>query len=610
MQYIYYHISTVLGGCVTLSLVHDIAEISKIVKSVVSAPLYVIEGIAKEYLVYSSTEEGVYSVYAMNLTTGSKKLVTSDVYWQVAVSEDSSKIAFLKDVTKGLELSKVFIYDLDSDEEEIVSADIEPQRIIGLAFDGERVSWSGATKDTAGIYLVKLAEGKVERILETKGREFVNDLNSKYIVGYGHIKGNPFSSELFIINLAENTQEVYTPREGSINIAPKIYKNSILFASNFENGDKMRLYVLDLESKELQRVKFSYPDIDTFEPVEFVDYGWTRDGLIWAIAKKCGISKLFLDGALIGLDGGFVSSATIYRSKAYVVHSSLTRPPRILSIDLFNRALNVLIETRLPEDVEKRLGEAKFVWIESFDGLKIPTYVLESRVSSKPGPTIIYPHGGPWSEVSDSWWPMVAALAALGYHVVAPNFRGSTGYGEKFRSMNIGDPGGADMEDIAAARNWAVISGLSRDDQVSIAGYSYGGYTTLMQLTKKPKLWKCGIAGAPVSDWVKMYEVSDAYYKTFIEILFGGKKDLFHERSPVNYVENIESPLCIIHPQNDSRTPVGPILDFAKELIKLGKSFELHVLPDIGHLAILDKEPLAKFLAYTAMFLARCYGTN
>ncbi|MDW8082948.1 MAG: alpha/beta fold hydrolase [Sulfolobales archaeon] len=591
----------------TLSVVRDIAEISRIIESVVSVPIYDIEGIAKEYLVYSSTEEGVYSTYVLDLTTGSKKLVASNVYWQVAVSENSSKIVFLRDVAKGLELSKVFVYDLDSGKEEVISADMESQRIIGLAFDGERVSWSGATKDVAGIYLAKLIEGRVERILETKGREFVSDLNSRYVVGYGHIKGNPFSSELFVIDLAKSAQEVYTPREGSTNIAPKIYENYVLFASNYENGDKMRLYVLDLESKELREVKLSYSDMDAFKPTEFVDYGWTRDGLVWAIAKKYGTSKLFLDGALIGLDHGFVSSAALYRGKAYIVHSSLAKPPRILSIDLSNKTPNVLVKTSLPEEIERRLGEVKFVLVESFDGLKIPTYVLESRMIPKPGPVVVYPHGGPWSEVSDSWWPMIAALAALGYHVVAPNFRGSTGYGEKFRSMDIGDPGGADMEDVAAARNWVVISGFSREDQVSIVGYSYGGYTTLMQLTKKPKLWRCGVAGAPVSDWVKMYETSDAYYRTFIEILFGGRKDLFHERSPINYVENIESPLCIIHPQNDSRTPVGPILDFTKELVNLGKSFELHILPGVGHLAILDKESLTKFLVYTAMFLTRCY---
>jgi dipeptidyl aminopeptidase/acylaminoacyl peptidase len=191
---------------------------------------------------------------------------------------------------------------------------------------------------------------------------------------------------------------------------------------------------------------------------------------------------------------------------------------------------------------------------------------------------------------------------------VAPNFRGSTGYGEKFRRLDIGDPGGADMEDVAAARKWAVESGLSKEGEVSIVGYSYGGYTTLMQLTTKPKLWKCGVAGAPVADWEKMYELADRYFKTFQEVLFAGKRDIFRERSPITYVENIQAPICIVQPQNDSRTPIQPVLDFVSKLISFGKSFELHVLPDIGHAVSLNNEALAKFLLYAAMFLSRCYS--
>ena len=243
----------------------------------------------------------------------------------------------------------------------------------------------------------------------------------------------------------------------------------------------------------------------------------------------------------------------------------------------------------------------------SFDGLRIPTSILESRAASKPGPAVVYPHRGPWSEVADSWSPIIVTLAALGFHVVAPNFRGSTGYGAGFRKMNIGDPGGADMEDVAAARSWAIESGLSKEGLVSIVGYSYGGYTVSKQLTRKPMLWRCGMAGAPVADWEEMYELADAYFRSFQETLFGGKKELFRERSPITYVENLEAPLCIVEPQNDSRTPIQPVLNSVERLVKLGKSFELHVIPDMGHRVSLNDEALARFLLYAVSFLTKCY---
>ncbi|MEM4927770.1 MAG: prolyl oligopeptidase family serine peptidase [Sulfolobales archaeon] len=589
-------------------VLRSLVEVSKVIETLVHIPRYAVEGVAGSYLVYGSTEGGVYSAYAINLETGVKKLVASEVHMLIEVHESSSKVVFLRDVSKGFELSKVYAYDIETGEDITVSEGIEPQRIAGLAFDGVRVAWSGATKTGAGIYLADIAKGTVEKIAETKGREFVTDVNERYIVGFGHLVGNPFSTELLIVDTLTSAQEVFTPKEGSSNFHPKLCGTKLLFASNFEDGDKMRLYSLDLSTREVERVKFKYSDLENYEPTEFVDFGWMADGRVWAIGKKKGNSKLFIDGRSLGPDTGFVSSAASYRNKFYITHSSLRTPPKILAVDIDSGATDILIDNPLPHEIAERLGEIKFVEVESFDGLKIPTYVLESRVSPKPGPTVVYPHGGPWSEVANSWTPIVAALAALGYHVVAPNFRGSTGYGEKFRLMDIGDPGGADMEDVAAARGWAVKHGLARDSDVSIVGYSYGGYTTLMQLTTRPRLWKCGVAGAPVADWEMMYELADRYFKTFQEVLFAGKKTLFKERSPITYVENLESPLCIVQPQNDSRTPIQPVLDFINKLVARGKTFELHVLPDIGHTVSLSNEALAKFLMYAAVFLARCYS--
>ncbi len=587
--------------------VRGLAEAAEIIETLVRIPRYALVGFAGRHLVYGSTEGGVYSAYAVDPETGTRRLVASDVHMLIEAREPSTKVVFLRDVSKGFELSRVFARDVETGEEVEVSGGVEPQRIAGLAFDGERVAWSGATKTSAGIYVASLSRGGVERIAETKGREFVTDVSEKYVVGYGHLTGNPFSAELLVIDVSARTQRIVTPREGSTNVAPRLLGSRVLFASNYEDMDTFRLYVLDLETGELGRVSLGRGDMDEFGPVEFVDYGWTPDGKVWAIGKKRGTSRLFVDGRALGPESGFVSSAAVRRDRAFVVHSSLRSPPKVLSVDTETGSTTVLVDNPLPAKIEESLGDARFVEVESSDGLRIPTYVLESRTSPKPGPTVVYPHGGPWSEVADSWTPIVAALAALGYHVVAPNFRGSTGYGAKFRLMDIGDPGGADMEDVAAAARWAVESGLSREGGVSIVGYSYGGYTTLMQLTTRPKLWRCGVAGAPVADWEMMYELADRYFKTFQEVLFAGKKELFKERSPITYVENIEAPVCIVQPQNDSRTPIQPVLEFVRRLVALGKTFELHVLPDIGHAVSLSNEPLAKFLTYVAAFLARCY---
>jgi dipeptidyl aminopeptidase/acylaminoacyl peptidase len=592
-----------------LSTTRSLVEVARIIESVVNTPSYVVYGVTSGgLLLYGSTESGVFDLYVVNPSNGLRATVAKGIHLYAKAHPESRYVVFTRDVSKGFELCRVYAVNIRSGEFIDLMGSLPPQRVVGLAFNRELVAWSGASGEDAGIYVAKIGS-EPELLAKTKGREFVTDISDKYIVGYGYMRGDPFSTELLILDVSSRELRVYTPREGSISENPKINGSSVLFSSDYEDLDKQRLYVLDLSNGDLKPAVSEGSDLYDFDPVGFVDYGWTSERSIWAIAKKNGRSHLFVDNKLIGPGSGFVSSGIVHGDYAYIAHSSLRTPPRILALNLKTREVRVLASDTLPGDVLQRIGGVDFVEVKSKDGVVVPVYILESRVAEKPGPVVIYPHGGPWSEVADSWSPIIAALSALGYHVVAPNFRGSTGYGEKFRRMNIGDPGGMDMEDVAAAVKWAIDSELADSSRVAIVGYSYGGYTVLMQLTRKPDLWRCGVAGAPVADWEEMYELADAYFKRFEEILFAGRRELFKERSPVNYVENIKAPLCIVQPQNDSRTPLRPVLKFTQKLLEHGKTFELHVVPDIGHAISLDRRALAKFLLYTALFLDKYMKT-
>ncbi|HDI02372.1 MAG TPA: S9 family peptidase, partial [Ignisphaera sp.] len=258
----------------------------------------------------------------------------------------------------------------------------------------------------------------------------------------------------------------------------------------------------------------------------------------------------------------------------------------------------------LPEELASRIGRSMFVRYKSFDGLEIPMYVIESSIAPKPGPGIVYVHGGPWAEVRDTWSLMIVSLVVSGFHVLAPNFRGSTGYGDEFRVLDIGDPGGGDLMDIIYARNWAVEHNIVDKDKVAVMGYSYGGYMTYLALGKTPEYWCCGVAGAGIVDWEEMYGLSDAIFRKFIDVLFAQRKEIMKERSPITYVENVRSPLCIIHPQNDTRTPLKPVLRYIAKLLDLGKTFEVHVIPDMGHV-IITMDDAVKILLPALIFLRR-----
>ncbi len=221
---------------------------------------------------------------------------------------------------------------------------------------------------------------------------------------------------------------------------------------------------------------------------------------------------------------------------------------------------------------------------------------------------VVWIHGGPWWEVANEWNPSIQALAIAGLHVIAPNFRGSTGYGPEFQYMDIGDPGGGDLQDIVYARKYSIDIGLSDPDRIAIAGASYGGFMTYLATVKTPELWRAAAAIVGIVDWLEMYELSDAVFRSFIERLMAGKPEekieLYKDRSATNFVEKLKTPLLIWHRANDSRVPLKPVLKYAMKLLDLNKNFELHVVSEEGH-GPQKVENILKQTIYTIEFLRK-----
>ncbi len=158
--------------------------------------------------------------------------------------------------------------------------------------------------------------------------------------------------------------------------------------------------------------------------------------------------------------------------------------------------------------------------------------------------------------------------------------------------------------DIVYARNYAIKIGSAKEDKIAIMGYSYGGFMTFLATVKHPELWRCGVAGAGITDWNEMYQLSDPLFKQFINMLFAGKKELWKDRSAINFANKLKAPLCILHPQNDSRTPLKPVLKYCMKLLENGKTFELHIVPDMGHMVIKMDDAL-KILFPAIIFLEK-----
>jgi dipeptidyl aminopeptidase/acylaminoacyl peptidase len=192
----------------------------------------------------------------------------------------------------------------------------------------------------------------------------------------------------------------------------------------------------------------------------------------------------------------------------------------------------------------------------------------------------------------------------------APNIRRSTGYGVEFQNLNIHDVGGADLRDVEEAVNYLKTRSDVDPRKIAIAGASYGGYMTFLAMTKLPELWAAGAAVVGITDWKEMYDLSDAAFRSFIERYLGKPEEnpeLYRDRSPINFVENIKAPILIWHRGNDSRCPLQPVEKFAGRLKELDKRFDMEVVWNEGH-GLQKTENLARQYRAIISFLTKELG--
>jgi len=271
-------------------------------------------------------------------------------------------------------------------------------------------------------------------------------------------------------------------------------------------------------------------------------------------------------------------------------------PPGIYQYDTQTQIVNCLTPRDYPFDPEE-LKSPESITYTSFDGTPIHGWFLPAATDSSKAPGILHIHGGPGGHDDDSWEGGRAfqLLSQLGYNVLAPNYRGSTGYGKEFFELNTGDIGGGDLQDVIHGATWLKSKPEVDSDKIAIMGASYGGYMTLMALTKNPDVFCAGVSIVPVVDWYKMYELSDMMFRDYQHSIFGGPpegdlKQTYIESSPITHVSNIKSPVMIMAGAADSRCPLEPIQEFVNKLDDLNHSYEFHLEEKAGHASTFSKK--------------------
>lgn len=201
-------------------------------------------------------------------------------------------------------------------------------------------------------------------------------------------------------------------------------------------------------------------------------------------------------------------------------------------------------------------------------------------------PLIVLPHGGPTGQTVDSFSPRIIALVSRGYIVVAPNVRGSTGYGADFERANYQDLGDGDLQDEVYAVKFMKETGYVDTKKIGITGGSYGGFMTLMAIGKAPDVWAAAVEEYGIIDWYTMLKHSDPYLQEYEKSLLGDPekdRDKYEAASPIKYLHNERAPLLVLQGENDIRVPREEAAQVVDTLKKDGRTIDVVYYPQEGH---------------------------
>jgi dipeptidyl aminopeptidase/acylaminoacyl peptidase len=201
-------------------------------------------------------------------------------------------------------------------------------------------------------------------------------------------------------------------------------------------------------------------------------------------------------------------------------------------------------------------------------------------------PAIVFVHGGPTAQTVNSFNRFIQYMANQGYLVIAPNYRGSTGYGKEFQHANLFDMGGGDLQDVLAAADWMKQTGYVDPKKLILMGGSYGGYMTMMGVTKAPEMWAAGVPIVPFVNWFTEIQNEDPVLQRSDLATMGDpekNKALFEDRSPINFIDRVKAPLLLLAGGHDPRCPHEESQQVVDAIKKRGGVVEYKVYDNEGY---------------------------
>jgi dipeptidyl aminopeptidase/acylaminoacyl peptidase len=468
--------------------------------------------------------------------------------------------------------------------------------------DGRKLAFliKPKTSSTRELALLDVLSRKITNLTTNTSKEWSNfhpvwSRDGRWVAyTQGNAKGD--NANVFVVDVATGKSTNLTPHEGAHKYHATSFSpdgRQLLLTSDAANGFD-NLALLDVATKKLTwltKEKWSVEAGDFAPNGRALTWTANTDGVVDVYLYDITTKKVqrlpFSAGVneLAGSDTAFSKDG----SRLLYEHEGPNAPLDIWTYNFTTKQSRQLTNSLSASLDPADLVKPYLVHYPARDGkytISAWVYMPYNIGRNNTYPAILWIHGGPAGQNMNSFNPFMQYILNQGYIVIAPNYRGSTGYGKDFEHANLMDMGGGDLQDNLAAMDFIQKTGYVDLKKLIIMGRSYGGYMTMMGLTKAPEMWAAGVAIVPFVNWFTEVENEDPSLRESDLATMGDpvkNKALWEDRSPINFVDKIKAPLLLIAGGNDPRCPKSEAQQVADAIKKRGGTVQLKIYEDEGH---------------------------
>ncbi len=548
-------------------------------------------------IVFVSNESGLPQAWIVPASGGKPVRLTKseDPVGGVEWSPDGSRIAYTIAPGGGMNTQIWLVAPDGADPKRITDGKDETNRLGPFRRDGKTLALASNRRYRARIegWIYDLATGSFTLAAENKGSGAILDMTPdgrKLLVLRTPQRG---FSDLYLVDAVSKAETLLTPHEGTASFDGRLSRDgkSVLVSTN-AGRERTAFGRVDLSGEKPGPVEIldSREDADLLSFV--VNEAGTRAVLLWNVAGRSDLSfydlkegKPTAGPKLPGEIASGLSLSKDGRTLALAV-TGAALPSDIWALHLASgRFTQVTFSPHDGVDLAS-LVEPELVNIPGYDGRPIWSWLYRPKGATGPGPLVFSYHGGPESQERPTFRADYQALLASGISVLAPNVRGSSGFGRTFLGLDNQLKRVNVLRDVKACRDWAVERKIADPARLGIMGGSYGGWVTMAALTAYPDDYAAGADLFGIVNFLSFFRETEPWMAEISKAEYGDpdqQTELLKSLSPLFKLDLVKAPVLVLHGKNDTNVPLVEATQLVDVLRMRGIPVEFVLFPDEGH---------------------------